>query len=126
MTSRGDTHAAGGPSTRGDRTWRIAAALAAGAAALAPAVASAQDAAAGRAKAQACAVCHGPLGLAVAPQTPNLAGQPAAYLIAQLKAYRGGTRKHEVMSVMAKPLTDDDIHHLAAWFASIRVEAQAP
>lgn len=88
--------------------------------------AQAQDAQAGRVKAQACAVCHGPLGLSSAPDAPNLAAQPALYVAAQLRAYRSGARKHEVMAVMAKPLTDEDIANLAAWFASIRVEAQAP
>jgi cytochrome c553 len=87
---------------------------------------AAQDAAAGRAKAAACAVCHGPLGLSVAPDAPHLAGQPAFYVAAQLRAYRSGARKHEVMAVIARPLSDEDIAHLAAWFASIRVEAQAP
>jgi cytochrome c553 len=86
----------------------------------------AQDAAAGKAKAAACAVCHGATGLSVAPDAPNLAGQPAIYLTAQLKAYRDGTRRHEVMSVMAKPLSDVDIANLAAWFGSIKVEATAP
>ena len=71
-------------------------------------------------------MCHGPLGLSTAPDAPNLAGQPAIYLAAQLRAYRSGERKHEVMAVMAKPLTDDDIRNLAAWFNSIRVEATAP
>ena len=95
---------------------RLAAALALLATALG---ADAQDVAAGKAKAAACAMCHGPVGLAVAPDTPNLAGQPASYLEEQLKAYRGGTRKHEVMSLMAKPLTDADIGNLAAWFSAI-------
>ena len=89
-------------------------------------LAQAQDAAAGKAKAAACAMCHGPLGIAAAPDTPNLAGQPASYLAAQLKAYRGGARKHEVMSLMARPLTDADIANLAAWFSSIKLEATAP
>ena len=79
----------------------------------------------GRSKAQICSVCHGPLGVAVAPDAPNLAGQPALYLSAQLRAYRDGIRKHEVMSLMAKPLTNEDITQLAAWFSSIRVEATA-
>jgi cytochrome c553 len=48
------------------------------------------------------------------------------YLAAQLRAYRSGARKHEVMAVMARPLSDDDIANLAAWYASIRVEAQPP
>jgi cytochrome c553 len=88
--------------------------------------AAARDAEAGRVKAQACSVCHGPLGLSVAPDAPHLAGPPAIYLAAQLRAYRSGARKHEVMAVMAKPLSDDDIQNLATWFASIRVEASAP
>ena len=84
------------------------------------------DASVGETKARSCAVCHGTLGVAIAPDTPNLAGQPERYLSEQLKAYRSGKRSHEVMSLMAKPLSDDDIASLAAWFASIKVEAQAP
>ena len=108
-------------------TCRVARRIAV-AAALAGAAATvlAQDAAAGRAKAQACTVCHGAMGVTTMPDTPNLAGQPATYLSAQLRAYRSGARKHEVMAVMAKPLTDDDIQNLAAWFASIRIEATPP
>ncbi len=88
--------------------------------------ATADDALAGRAKAQTCAVCHGALGLSVTPDAPNLAGQPALYVAAQLRAYRSGARKHEVMGFIAQPLADADISLLAAWFASIKVEAQAP
>lgn len=87
---------------------------------------NAQDLTAGRAKAQACAVCHGALGISTTPDAPNLAGQPALYVAAQLRAYRSGARKHEVMAVMAKPLSDDDIGNLAAWFAAIKVEATPP
>lgn len=88
--------------------------------AAAPLPASA-DAAAGRTKAQMCATCHGANGLAVAPNTPHLAGQPEPYLVEQLKAYRSGKRAHEVMAVVAKPLTDADIADLAAWFASLEI-----
>jgi cytochrome c553 len=108
-------------------TQRAASLLAMAAALCGAAVpARAQDAGAGQAKAQACAVCHGVMGLSVTPDAPNLAGQPAIYLAAQLRAYRSGERKHEVMAVMAKPLSDDDIRNLAAWFSSIRVEAKPP
>ena len=99
----------------------VALALAAAfALAAAPSPASA-DAAAGRTKAQMCATCHGANGLAVAPNTPHVAGQPEPYLIEQLKAYRSGKRAHEVMGVVAKPLTDADIAELAAWFASLEI-----
>jgi cytochrome c553 len=93
---------------------------------LASAVAGANPLDAGREKARACAVCHGPVGVSVQPDAPNLAGQPALYLIAQLRAYRSGTRKHEVMAVMAKALTDDDITQLAAWFSAIQIQATSP
>jgi cytochrome c553 len=92
----------------------------------------AQDAAkleaakAGRAKAQACAVCHGTNGISTQPDSPNLAGQPAFYLSTQLKNYRSGERKHEVMGVMAKPLNDEDIEALSQWFASIKYEVKLP
>ena len=88
--------------------------------------AQAQDAAAGRAKAQACVVCHGLDGISIQPDAPNLAGQPVPYLRAQLRAFRSGERRNEVMAVMAKPLTDDEIANLAAWYASIKVQAQVP
>jgi cytochrome c553 len=73
-----------------------------------------------------CAVCHGELGVSNAPDAPHLAGQPEVYLVAQLKAYRSGKRVHEVMSVMAKQLSDADVENLAAWYASIAVRAEPP
>jgi cytochrome c553 len=89
-------------------------------------VAAAADARSGRAKSQPCSVCHGANGLSTLPDAPNLAGQPEIYLSNQLRAYRSGERRHEVMSLVAKALSDDDIADLAAWFASIRVEATPP
>lgn len=94
------------------------------AAALPGAALAAGDAAAGKQKAQACTVCHGPLGVAAAPETPNLAGDPEGYLVRQLRAFRSGARQHEVMGVMAKSLSDADIADLAAWFASLKVEVR--
>ena len=88
--------------------------------------AAAGDVQAGRQKAQACSVCHGALGLHTTPDAPSLAGQPAMYVAAQLRAYRSGARNHAVMKVIAAPLSDADIGDLAAWFAAIKVEASAP
>ncbi|MFT3666399.1 c-type cytochrome [Piscinibacter sp.] len=96
-------------------------------AALVTSAAQAGDAAAGRQKAaQACAVCHGANGLAVAPETPNLAGEPEGYIARQLRAFRSGKRQHEVMGVIAKGLSDEEIDDLAAWFNSIRLTATLP
>lgn len=76
----------------------------------------------GQALAGACAVCHGAQGLSMAPNTPNLAAQPSMYLEEQLKNYRSGQRKHEVMAVMAKPLSNSDIENLAAWYSSLKIQ----
>ncbi len=92
-----------------------------------PGAAVAGDAAAGKQKAlQACAVCHGQVGIAAAPETPNLAGEPAGYLARQLRAFRSGKRQHEVMGVIAKSLSDEEIDNVTAWFSSIQVSATAP
>ena len=88
--------------------------------AAAPAVAG--DAAAGRARASAqCAVCHGADGMSQHPEAPNLAGQVEMYLAKALGEFRDGTRKNEMMSVIAKDLTDDDIANLAAFYSAIPV-----
>ena len=93
---------------------------------MAAGAASAADPAAGRTKAAACVVCHGPLGVSSGPDVPHLAGQPAIYVSAQLRNYRSGKRSHEVMGVIAKTLSDGDIDDLAAWFASLQVRVEAP
>lgn len=74
--------------------------------------------------AAACSVCHGQLGLSTLPNAPHLAGQPQIYLSEQLRNYRSGKRSHEVMSLIAKPLSDQDIEDLAAWYASIEIAAR--
>ena len=84
-----------------------------------PAVA--QNASSGKDKSGMCATCHGPTGLSQLPNAPHLAGQPAIYFIEQMKNYRSGKRPHEVMAVIAKPLTDQEIEDLAAWYASIEI-----
>jgi cytochrome c553 len=87
----------------------------------------ANDAEAGHAKADvACALCHGPNGLASLPNAPNLAGQQAIYLKEQLTAYRNGRRQNDVMSVIAKNLTDAEINQLSAWFSSLKVTVEMP
>lgn len=81
---------------------------------------------AGKAKAEACSTCHGPLGLSQLPNAPHLAGQPEIYVTEQLKAYRSGKRSNEIMNVIAKPLTDEDIGQLAAFYASLVIVVKPP
>lgn len=81
--------------------------------------AMAGDAAAGKAKSATCAGCHGPAGVSNNPLWPNLAGQKEAYLVKQMKAFRDGTRADPMMAPMAKPLSDEDIANLAAYYSSL-------
>jgi cytochrome c553 len=101
----------------------MAAAVQAAAAVVSASAASAQTP---PAAAQMCSTCHGANGLSMLPNAPHLAGQPAIYLAEQMKAYRSGKRLHEVMNVVAKPLSDADIDALAAWYASIKIDVKTP
>ena len=112
----------------GRRTLRLAAAwFAASAVLLATSLPAFADAAAGKKLAQQrCAVCHGVDGLAKMPIAPHLAGENEVYIQTQLKAFRTGKRVHEMMSVVAKELSDEQIADLAAWYASIKITVTMP
>ncbi|RVU39715.1 cytochrome c [Hwanghaeella grinnelliae] len=86
----------------------------------------AADAAAGKVKAKKCRNCHGIDGVAKIPIAPHIAGESEVYLQVQLKAFRTGKRKHEIMSVIAKDLSDADIADLAAWYSSIKFTIEMP
>ena len=75
---------------------------------------------AGKAASAVCAGCHGGKGISATGAFPNLAGQKADYLAAQLKAFREKTRPSPIMAPMAASLKDDDIANLAAYFASLK------
>jgi cytochrome c553 len=79
----------------------------------------AADIAAGRLKAATvCAACHGADGVSVSDRIPHLAGQRAAYLIGELQAFKEGSRKSDIMNVIAPQLSSDDIANVAAHFAA--------
>ncbi|HEY9536884.1 MAG TPA: cytochrome c [Kiloniellaceae bacterium] len=88
--------------------------------------AAAADAAAGRQKARQCQTCHGIDGIAKIPIAPHIAGESQIYLETQLKAFRSGKRENEIMSVIAKNLSDEDISDLAAWYSSIEISVKVP
>lgn len=75
----------------------------------------------------ACVSCHGPAGVGVGDAFPALAGQPAAYLMAQLTAWQNGTRRNDpndLMGHIAKNLTPEEVQGVAHYFASLPVEAK--
>jgi len=81
------------------------------------------DREAGRTLAGQCRTCHGLDGFARIPIAPHIGGEPAAYVAAQLTAFREGTREHEMMSIVAQSLTDQNIADLAAWYSGHQVTA---
>lgn len=76
------------------------------------------DAADGKQKSAACAVCHGADGNSAAPDFPRIAGQQPDYILHSLSAYKSGTRKDPVMGAMAANLSKQDMEDLAAYFSS--------
>ena len=80
---------------------------------------------AGKAKALTCTACHGSEGNSVSAMWPNIAGQNAPYLLAQLVAFKDGSRKDPLMSSQAMLLSDQDMADLAVYFESLPAAAQS-
>ncbi len=79
----------------------------------------------GKARALTCTACHGPEGNSSSPMWPNIAGQNAPYILAQLQAFKSGARKNPLMSSQAMLLSDEDMANLAVYFESLPPAAQA-
>lgn len=82
--------------------------------AVANGVAYAQDVAQ---KAQICAGCHGEKGVPIDTNTPVIWGQQAGYIYLQLRDFKSGARKSELMSPVAQTLERDDMMALATLFS---------
>jgi len=88
-----------------------------------PAAAAGQpNARAGQLISTTCAVCHGSDGMSVDTSIPNLAGQHYAYLVQQINAFKHGSRNSPFMNEQARPLTDEQIEDIAAYYASVPIE----
>ncbi|HEV7368095.1 c-type cytochrome [Arenibaculum sp.] len=77
----------------------------------------------------ACQGCHGPMGVGQPPLYPYLAGQYAPYTAHQLHLWKQGRRDGDPMNVMeliAKAMTDEQIEAVAVYFASLRPEEVTP
>jgi len=82
-------------------------------------VGHAGDAEAGKAKSVTCAACHGGAGISPTGIWPNLAGQKEEYLVAQITAFKNGSRENAQMAPMVAGLSDEDIVNLAAYYSSL-------
>jgi cytochrome c553 len=66
---------------------------------------------------KSCINCHGAAGKGVASY-PKISGKDIPYTTKMLETYRAGTKvgpNSSLMIMMAKPLTDEEIAHLAVY-----------
>jgi cytochrome c553 len=77
------------------------------------------DVDAGRNLVQAeCSNCHGLDGAGRTSEIPNLAAQPAEYLVEAMHAYREGARHHAALQDLFAGLDESQIRNIAAYFAA--------
>jgi cytochrome c553 len=89
-------------------------------------IAHAADLAAGKAKAEICAGCHGENGISTTENIPSLAGQLDQFVQWQLVYFRAGSRKNEAMQPIVEQLSNEDIRNLGAYFASLTPPKSPP
>ena len=66
-----------------------------------------------------CANCHGTNGKAVdGSSVVSIAGLDKAYMVAQMKAFKSGTRAATIMHQLSKGYSDAQIETLAIYFAA--------
>ena len=66
-----------------------------------------------------CANCHGTNGKAVeGSSVVSIAGLDRAYMVAQMKAFKAGTRPATIMHQLSKGYSDAQIETLATYFAA--------
>jgi len=73
--------------------------------------------------AEPCTACHSADGSRGAPANPILQGQHADYLVKQLTEFKSGKRKNAVMQGMVASLSEEDMKHVAAFYASKSAKA---
>ena len=69
-------------------------------------------------KAQVCAGCHGADGKPIDKMFPIIWGQKEGYLYIQLRDFKRGDRKSDIMQPIVASLEREDMLALAAYFSS--------
>ena len=68
-------------------------------------------------KAQVCTTCHGENGIPQQSAIPVIWGQQLGYLFIELRDFKSGARKNELMSPIAQGLDRADLMPLAQYFS---------
>ena len=73
-----------------------------------------------------CVMCHGENGISVIEEAPNLAGQKSLYIWNQLRDYKSGKRQNEIMNVVVKNLTDQEMLDIADYYSKLEIKIITP
>ena len=68
-------------------------------------------------KTQVCAGCHGADGKPVDKTIPNIWGQQAGYIYIQLRDFKRGDRKSDIMQPIVSSIERDDMQAIAEYFS---------
>lgn len=68
---------------------------------------------------EGCSGCHGLDGRGATTEIPNLAAQPAEYLVEAMHAYKDGRRQHAALQDMMSEMSGGDIRNIAAYYAAL-------
>jgi cytochrome c553 len=81
-------------------------------------------------KAALCATCHGKEGVPINKETPVIWGQNEGYMYLQLRDFKSGARKNDLMAPIAAAMKKDEMLALAAHFSKLKwpdlQQSQAP
>ncbi len=100
------------------KTWLVVAAAIL-ALAMAGTAQAGGNAAAGKTLAKRCAGCHGADGKGKGENPPIAGGDEVAF-IAAMGGYKSGAKKHAMMNMLSRKLSDQDMADLAAYYASLK------
>jgi cytochrome c553 len=71
------------------------------------------------AKKYKCKKCHNADGISDDEEVPSIAGQRATYVYKQLHDFKVGVREDSDMRKVSKKLSEEQMIHMGAWFASL-------
>jgi cytochrome c553 len=66
-----------------------------------------------------CVACHGENGVSPSPDFPHLSGQSSLAIYKQLHDYQSGARFHELMSPVARELSEEQMLAVSNYYASL-------
>ena len=76
---------------------------------------------------QPCSACHGKEGRSTQQGFfPRIAGKPAGYLYNQLDNFRSGRRAYPTMTYFVEQMSDEYLHEIADYFASLDLPYAPP